>query len=621
MAHKAHWGRLRGVVAATLSAATLLAVGAAGVGTAYADSNVLTSGSTGKISIAGVPTGPYHTFKAVKLARYVAAISNGSSSTDLSSVGVETVNNASLKAKLVNAAIKVNGSSLSGATGWDANDPMKWVVSTRNTDDGNFTSSLGSSLRDFVTALSQGVAAGTPGVSTATTPVDFNGADGTVSTATNNEFTGLEPGIYMIVDTTVPTGNQASGSIPIMVGTTVDSYVTLATKPLGSINIKNQNTSANGGNSNNNPNNPGDDSNSGNGLISKKAVKVGSDAVASNTVEASENAVADAKAKSGDTITFEVQGKMPSTTGYSNFTYQINDTWNEGLEFDNTLTPTVKIDNGSAISLGTDAADINYATTTVGGKITKVTFNVPFSKLDQTKVGKPMVFTYRMKVVNTDGDWKHQDNTAELTYTNSTSGSTGTATAKFRVALYSLTIQSKDKNSSAVLTDAKYQVNVAGGSTLNFKRLTAAGHYQYDPNGTVTELEADSATNTIVIDGLPADTYDVKQSALQSGYLKSTLKNVYIGKNVPGVVDPTPGASSDYFKNDADSLGLTEANTIRQDGTNHYNGIVDILNTNSLLGLPLTGGAGLVLLATLIVISGAIAGGTALVRRRTAKRR
>lgn len=579
--------RLHAVAATVVAAATMLAMGVAGVGSANAATprDVATvNANKGTITVSGFTTG--HTLKAVKLASYDHAFDDGESTTVLTSISVQTV--ATLKSQIIAAATKANGAAPSG-TDYDADNPMQWVVKTFVSDTANYTTT-DKALRDFVTALAKGDSTTTPAVP----GLDFSST--TLPTSTDGTFNNLPIGIYIIKDVTTGNEGATSNAIPMMVGTTIGTYTKLVDKDLGQVSMKNQTPT-----------------------LTKKATKLNDTALAASGWE---DDLATKKAKIGDTVEFELTGKVPSLTGFSAFDYTIKDTPTAGL---------VYVANSAKVTVdGTDKTDDATITPpTSAGNPLKVT--IPYDKLQTYTVGKAIVVTYKVKLTKlASGNWKKQNNGAELTYSNDSSDATSKGkveAAGTKLALYSVKLTTVDgKQDTVKLGGAKYNIYASADLNTKLKFTGTRGSYIYDQNGTVAELE--SATDgTLSVDGLPADTYTFDQSAIDSGYIKTKF-TVTANKNIDGTAEGGADTHT-YFNNTADTWGLIAAGAVEQENVvtptisnpNPYNGILTVKNVNSIVALPLTGGAGIILLATLIVLSGAIAGGTAVVRRRTAKRR
>ena len=111
----------------------------------------------------------------------------------------------------------------------------------------------------------------------------------------------------------------------------------------------------------------------------------------------------------GQIVTYTIKGKVPDTTGFDKYTYEITDTMSDGLTF-NRNSLAVKV--GSAdVTADTDKCTITYDATTAPN-----TFKVTI-KVKNCKVGDDIVVTYNA-TVNEKAIAVVSENKAELTYSN-----------------------------------------------------------------------------------------------------------------------------------------------------------------------------------------------------------
>ncbi|MCO6559097.1 MAG: hypothetical protein J6575_06760 [Bifidobacterium sp.] len=144
---------LRSAAAMVLSVATLLPMGALGVGTANADTTVdvgSTAYKTGSITITG---GKDHTFDYAQIAKFTFASTD--TGTNLSGVSVETTQHAADIASAIHTA----DSSVT-LTGDDATNPVAWLG--KNWTDQESVAPYSGKIRDFVTAVASSLAYTTP---------------------------------------------------------------------------------------------------------------------------------------------------------------------------------------------------------------------------------------------------------------------------------------------------------------------------------------------------------------------------------------------------------------------------------------------------------------------------
>ncbi|KFI90250.1 LPXTG-motif cell wall anchor domain protein [Bifidobacterium saguini DSM 23967] len=251
------------------------------------------------------------TLKAVRLAGYSAA------SIDGQAIGGLDVNDAGHASSIANALKD------SGATGYDADNPMAWVV--QNLLDSQ-SSPYAGSLRTLVTRLAKDTAI--TGDSTATALA--KGADANTMTAT------VTPGIYLILDLTA---NGQGASIPMIAATGIDGITTLGTgqttQTLGTVEYK-----------------PND------ATVTKRIVQNGAEAL-SNT------------AAIGETVHYRLTTSVPNHTGYEHFRLTLTDTLDQGLAFQRITAVTV---NGKTL----DAA-LWHASDPTAAQDGTTTFTVTFA--------------------------------------------------------------------------------------------------------------------------------------------------------------------------------------------------------------------------------------------------
>ena len=134
----------------------------------------------------------------------------------------------------------------------------------------------------------------------------------------------------------------------------------------------------------------------------------------------------------GQTVTYTIKGKVPDTTGFDKYTYEITDTMSDGLTF-NRNSLAVKV--GSAdVTADTDKCTITYEATTAPN-----TFKVTI-KVMNCKVGDDIVVTYNA-TVNEKAIAVVSENKAELTYSNNpTDSESKTNTPPEIVKVYSAKI-------------------------------------------------------------------------------------------------------------------------------------------------------------------------------------
>lgn len=309
---------------------------------------------------------------------------------------------------------------------------------------------------------------------------------------------------------------------------------------------------------------------------------------------------------------------MPYTTDFTSFTYKMVDHPTAGMVYDNTVAdpPSLSMSSGTAT-----IDDVTLPTAPVAANNDIVFDFKSASLIDSAKfpAGATIKLTYKVKLTAVSSDtWKKQSNSATLQYSDnptvSTSTTTLTATAT-DIAMYSVTLTNVDKDGVAINAKGKFKIYPGddnSGTPLNFK--TNGSTYIYDGSGTTSEITTDSA-GKIVFDGLPAGNYYLEQTASGTGLTRSSFK-FSIKANVPGDADENIGTDDGFFTNAADTFNLVTKNSLQQESSNHYNGVITIKNIDSLAGLPLTGGVGVALVVLLAIISGGVVVVTSKMRRK-----
>ena len=281
-------------MAAVTGCLTIMAI--TGVGTAYADTSRIPAAELAKhqpITVTATTDIIANTFDAIPLAAYTYATTDG---TDIT--GYDLATNASLT-EAIGAAL-----TAAGATGYDRDDPMLWVV--QNLLDSQ-TSPWSGQLRDFLDALKNEQAVkDTAG--TRLHPVAGN---------TNRQSAQVTPGVYMVLDRT-GTGRAAIAGLN---GTGINGKNRLATDAgtftLGEVEYKVHDIT-----------------------VSKRITAVeDEDKGDVNTDGLS------ADTEQGRMVSMRLTTTVPNWTGYDKYYLALNDTYSQGLSFDPaTAAMTVGVD-------------------------------------------------------------------------------------------------------------------------------------------------------------------------------------------------------------------------------------------------------------------------------------
>lgn len=221
---------------------------------------------------------------------------------------------------------------------------------------------------------------------------------------------------------------------------------------------------------------------------------------------------ADSTVEVGQTVNFTITGKVPSTKGYTKYTYKVTDTMTDGLTL-NADSIVLSID-GVNVSIGND----NIIKNTSGFELT-----IPVENY-QNKVGKAIVITYSA-VVNEKAIHNVKDtNTAKLTYSNNPSTTNIDETEEQKVDFYTFNIavdKYKSGSEDTKLSGAKFVLKNADGKFYFWN--TADKKVQWkDTQAEATEVTT-AANGDASFEGLKAGTYYLVETEAPAGY--NTLKD------------------------------------------------------------------------------------------------
>ena len=289
-----------------------------------------------------------------------------------------------------------------------------------------------------------------------------------------------------------------------------------------------------------------------------------------------EKEVKQSNAQVGEMVLFTITGQVPDTTGFTSYTYKIEDTMTEGLKLDSENTKfTVKF--------GEDT--INVDPTYQGNGFT-LTFNMVEY---QEYVGKTITVTYEVLVTEEAVNSSTTNNSVTLTYSNNPKTDTTTTTPPIEVPVYSSEI-------NIIKVDAKNEETKLEGASFVVQNIDGEYYQAVDVNGIVitntnkTENVAlvkwvknqEEATllitetdGTVTFEGVRNGTYYLVELEAPDGYNKLT-----------GPVTVKVGYDS------ADGTNL------KPEAVSHN----EIIKNNSGTVLPQTGGTG----TTLFIIIGSL---------------
>lgn len=228
---------------------------------------------------------------------------------------------------------------------------------------------------------------------------------------------------------------------------------------------------------------------------------------------------ADRTVEIGQKLTYTITGKVPSTKGYTKFTYQVTDTMSEGLTFNKDVKVTI---GGTAV---TDAA-ITYNDNGFEASINMMNY--------QKQIDAPVVITYTATVNENAIQRDKETNTATLKYSNDPADKNSFKESSVEVNVFSFNIvinKYAADNESTKLEGAKFVLKNAEGK-----------YYKYDANTkavtwVVGKADATEVTTDVKgvarFDGLQAGTYKLEETAAPAGYNQLT-KDITIVLNKDG---------------------------------------------------------------------------------------
>ena len=248
----------------------------------------------------------------------------------------------------------------------------------------------------------------------------------------------------------------------------------------------------------------------------------------------------------GQVLTYTIKGKVPSTKGYTEFTYQVTDTMTEGLTFNN----DVKVTIGS-----TDVTTAATITKNGNGFVASVNM-----MNYQNQIDAPVVITYTATVNEKAIQSNKETNTATLKYSDNPADNTSFKESKVEVDVFSFNIvinKYAAGNESTKLEGAKFVLKNAENE-----------YYKYDTNTkTVTWVAAKADATEVTTDdkgvarfeGLQAGTYHLEETAAPAGYNQLTEDiTIVLDKNGSATINgaaSAPGTDHSLTAGVANSTG------------------------------------------------------------------
>ena len=229
---------------------------------------------------------------------------------------------------------------------------------------------------------------------------------------------------------------------------------------------------------------------------------------------------ADGTVEVGQKLTFTITGKVPSTKGYTAFTYQVKDTMTEGLTFNKDVKVTIG---------GVDVTDAATITNNDNG------FEASVNMMNyQEQIDKPVVITYTATVNEKAIQSDKETNTATLKYSNNPADKNSFDESSVKVDVFSFNIvinKYAAGNQDTKLEGAKFVLKNAENKYYKYDAATKAVTWVENKTD-ATEVSTD-ANGAARFDGLQAGTYYLEETAAPAGYNQLT-KDITIVLNKDG---------------------------------------------------------------------------------------
>ena len=285
----------------------------------------------------------------------------------------------------------------------------------------------------------------------------------------------------------------------------------------------------------------------------------------------------------GQKLTYTITGKVPSTKGYTEFTYQVTDTMTEGLTFNEDVKVTIG---------GTDVTAAATITNNEDGFVASVNM-----MKYQDQIDKPVVITYTATVNEKAIVNDKETNTAVLKYSNNPADKDSYDESTVTVDVFSFNIvinKYATGNENTKLEGAKFVLKNNEGKYYKYDAATKAVTW-VAAKADATEVSTD-ANRAARFDGLQAGTYSLEETAAPAGYNQLT-------KDIIIVLDKTGSAT------------INGAASTLEDARSLTAGVANSTGTV----LPETGGTGTVIFVALGALAVICAGVFLVTNKRMSK--
>ena len=248
----------------------------------------------------------------------------------------------------------------------------------------------------------------------------------------------------------------------------------------------------------------------------------------------------------GQKLTYTITGKVPSTKGYTEFTYQVTDTMTEGLTFNKDVKVTIG---------GTDVTAAATIANNENGFVASVNM-INY----QDQIDAPVVITYTATVNEKAIQREKETNTATLKYSNNPADNTSFEESTVVVDVFSFNIvinKYAANNADTKLEGAKFVLKNNEGKYYKCDAATKAVTW-VDDKSAATEVSTD-ADGAARFDGLQAGTYSLEETVAPAGYNQLTKDiTIVLDKNGSATIDgaaSAPGADHSLTTGVANSTG------------------------------------------------------------------
>jgi len=255
---------------------------------------------------------------------------------------------------------------------------------------------------------------------------------------------------------------------------------------------------------------------------------------------------ADRTVEIGQKLTYTITGKVPSTKGYTEYTYELTDTMSEGLTFNKDVKVTI----------GDEDVTTAAAITKNGNG-----FVASVNMMDyQGQIDKPVGITYTATVNEKAIQRNEETNTATLKYSNDPANKDSFKESSVEVEVFSFNIvinKYAAGSESTKLGGAKFVLKNAEGKYYKYDATTKAVTW-VDDKSAATEVSTD-ANGAARFDGLQAGTYSLEETVAPAGYNQLTKDiTIVLDKNGSATIDgaaSAPGADHSLTTGVANSTG------------------------------------------------------------------